>query len=37
LPCKYPRKEVHPERTFLFLSESITAVTPDGEIYVLGG
>ena len=37
LPFKYDRKGKHPERTFLFLSESITAVTPNGKIYVIGG
>lgn len=36
LPNKYSRK-VHPERNFLFLNESITTVTPDGKIYVMGG
>jgi hypothetical protein len=37
LPFKYDRKAGHPERNFLFLSESITAVTPSGKIYVMGG
>ena len=37
LPFKYDRKLRHPERNFLFLSESITAVTPNGKIYVIGG
>jgi hypothetical protein len=37
LPIKYKREEGHPERTFLFLSESITAITPEGKIFVIGG
>ena len=37
LPYKYDRKLRHPERNFLFLSESITAVTPNGKIFVIGG
>ena len=37
LPFKYSRKEKHPERSFLFLNESITTITPDGKIYVMGG
>ena len=28
---------MHPERSFLFPSECVTAVTPDGKIFVLGG
>jgi len=36
LPNWYFRKS-HPERNFLFLNESITTVTPDGKIYVMGG
>lgn len=37
LPYRYDRKEQHPERNFLFLSEAITAVTPNGDIFVMGG
>lgn len=37
LPNRYSRKDIHPERNFLFLNESITTVTPDGKIYVMGG
>jgi len=36
LPFKYKR-ETHPERTYLFLSESVTTITPNGKIYVMGG
>ena len=37
LPYKYDRKMKHPERKFLFVCESITAITPNGQIFVMGG
>ena len=37
LPYKYDRKLKHPERNFLFVCESITAMTPNGQIFVMGG
>ena len=37
LPYKYNRKDLHPERSYLFAYDSVTAVTPDGKIFIIGG
>ena len=37
LPFKYSRKIAHPERSYLFLNESVTAITQSGKIFVMGG
>jgi len=37
LPFKYNRKIAHPERSYLFLNESVTSITQNGKIFVMGG
>mmetsp|Transcript_12449 Transcript_12449/g.20919 ORF Transcript_12449/g.20919 Transcript_12449/m.20919 type:complete len:467 (-) Transcript_12449:303-1703(-) len=37
LPLKFERAAMHRGRSYLFMSESVTAVAPNGKIFVLGG
>jgi hypothetical protein len=37
LPFKFDKEKMHKDRQYLFHNESITCVTPNGKIFVMGG